>query len=64
MRVAALIVSALLRILVMLPIFYWLMYKVLVAVNATELMWFLFWLYVPIGILTAMIAEACKKGAS
>lgn len=49
------------------PIWYYLLYQILVRVNATELMFFLFWIYVPVGfishILSAMKAvETAKKG--
>lgn len=48
---------AILRILVTQPIWYYLLYKILQAVEATDLMWFLFWVYLPVGIVL-LIVEA------
>ena len=42
------IVTAILSILITQPIWIYLMYKILEAVNASALMWFLFWVYVPV----------------
>lgn len=37
------------------PIFLYLTHEVLERVGATELMWFLFWAYVPATVLTAVL---------
>lgn len=42
--------------LVAMPIWYYLLYKILVAVNATDLMMFLFWVYMPVGFVVAIIS--------
>lgn len=55
MSKAAKVVSGLLVIFMTLPIWFFLQYKILVMVNATELMWFLFWVYVPFTILAAVL---------
>lgn len=47
MKVARAIIS----IFITIPIWIYLVYKIMVAVNATELMWFLFWAYVPFNII-------------
>lgn len=39
------------------PIWYYLLYKILEAVKATELMWFLYWVYVPAAIVLGVIAK-------
>lgn len=49
--------SNLIAILVVLPIWYWLLYQVLERVNASELMWFLYWVYLPAGVLSATLAK-------
>ena len=36
---------------VTLPIWFYLMYKILEMIQATELMWFLFWVYIPFSII-------------
>ena len=40
------------------PIWYYLLYQVLVRVNASELMWFLFWIYFPVGVIAPLILKA------
>lgn len=42
---------------VTLPIWYYLMYQVMVRVQATEVMWLLFWIYLPIGIITSIMQK-------
>lgn len=44
-----------------LPIWFYLLYKVLVLVNATELMWFLYWIYLPVTFLVATLSELAKR---
>ena len=41
--------------LVVIPIWYWLLYQVLARVNATELMWFLYWAYIPAHIFVGVV---------
>jgi hypothetical protein len=43
------------------PIWYYLLYKMLVAVQATELMWFLYYIYVPVAIVGGIIAKVADK---
>lgn len=54
-------VVVMLRLFIMTPIWYWLTYQVLDRVHATELMWFLYWVYVPVAILASCIAVAADK---
>ncbi len=59
------VIGLILGLGVITPIWYYLMYQVLVRVQATELMWFLFWVYVPVSIVVQIISkliEAEKKG--
>lgn len=44
-------------LLVVTPIWYYLLYKILRAVNASELMMFLFWVYFPAGLLLRVLTE-------
>lgn len=48
-------VTASISLFITAPIWYYLMYKVLKMVGATELMMFLFWVYVPVGIFTSIL---------
>lgn len=39
------------------PIWYYLLYQILTRVEASELMWFLYWIYLPAAIIMAVIKE-------
>ena len=51
------IISGVLAICVTMPIWYFLLYRILTAVDASELMWFLYWIYLP----TALIVQVLSK---
>jgi hypothetical protein len=51
------VIVLLLYVFVSAPIWYYLAYKVLESVNASELMWFLYWVYTPVTILSAIIVK-------
>lgn len=51
------IVAGVLSLFVTLPIWFYLLHEVLEAVQATELMWFLYWVYLPVNLLTMLIAK-------
>lgn len=51
------IILLLLGLFVTDPIGYYLLYKILEAVNASELMWFLYWVYVPVAIVCGIVAK-------
>ena len=55
------IVSGLIILFLTLPIWFYLMYKVLELVGATELMWFLYWIYVPFSILAGILARVAEE---
>lgn len=50
-----------LRAVVVIPITVYLWYQVLVRVEASELMWFLFWAYVPVIFLIVVIEKLIEK---
>jgi len=50
-----------LQFLVVTPIWYYLLYNVLVRVQATELMMFLFWVYIPASLVTGILAKIVEK---
>lgn len=54
-------ISALLLLLISLPIWYYLLYKILLAINATELMWFLYYIYLPVGVINTIISKIIEK---
>ena len=43
------------------PIWYWLLYQILARVNASELMWFLYWVYVPVAFLAGGLIKAAEE---
>ena len=51
------LISGLLAVTIQLPIWMYLLYKLLQAVNASELMWFLYWVYLPVGVVTLFLAR-------
>lgn len=54
-------IFAVLAVFVTLPLWLFLLYKILVAVNATELMWFVYCIYVPVTIITAIIGQLVSR---
>ena len=51
------VLGNIIHILLIMPIWYYLLYQILARVNATELMWFLFWIYVPASLLGLILVE-------
>ena len=49
-------IATVIRVLVLFPIMAWMSYQILDRVNASELMWFLYWAYVPIAVIAIIIA--------
>lgn len=49
--------SSLLSVFVTLPIWYYLIFSILVAINASQLQWFLYWVYVPVGLFVAVATK-------
>jgi hypothetical protein len=54
-------IFGLVSILIVSPIWYYLLYKLLSISGATELMWFLYYIYVPVGIILALIKSQIDK---
>lgn len=50
-------IVGLLSLFLTIPIWYYLLYKMLEKVGASELMWFLFWIYVPVNMLCAFLVR-------
>jgi len=49
------VVIAILGVFITMPIWYYLMFKILQSINASELMWFLFWIYIPVGLFIQIV---------
>ena len=54
-------VAGLLSLFIILPIWYFLLYRILEAVNATELMWFLYWVYLPVSVFASILIKLSGK---
>lgn len=61
MKTALAIITLLLGVFITLPIWFYLIYKILILVNATELMWFLFWIYLPITTLMTILGRVAEN---
>jgi len=55
------VVSAILGVLICMPIWFFLLHRILEAVNASELMWFLYWVYVPVSLAVGVISRMLDK---
>jgi hypothetical protein len=53
-------IGGVLSIFITMPIWFFLLYRILQFVQATELMWFLYWAYVPISVLAAIILKIAE----
>lgn len=42
-------------VLIHTPIWYWLVYQILVRVDATPTMWVFYWIYLPVGLVMAFL---------
>jgi len=49
---------AILATFVSLPIWLYLLYQILESVNASELMWFLYWAYVPVTLIVSAFVHS------
>lgn len=58
--VVSTLVSAVLSIFVVLPIWLFLLYQILVKIQASELMWFLYWVYIPAVVAVNFLAQLAK----
>ena len=54
--------AGIIAIFITMPIWYYLLYQILVRVQASELMFFLFWIYVP-ALLACQIAAKVSSDA-
>lgn len=49
------IAAVFLYCVIVMPIWYYLVYKILQRVDASELMWFLFWIYIPVSFIAIFV---------
>lgn len=60
MKTLVTLVTGLIALCVVLPIWYVLLYYILQSVNASDVMWLLYWIYVPVGIFISILGEIVK----
>ena len=54
------IVNGMLSLFVGLPIWFYILYQVLSAIEASELTWFLFWAYIPVTIFILIVGKVLE----
>ena len=58
---AATIIAGLLALFISLPIWFYLMHYLLVAIAASDLAFFLFWVYVPVTVFIHVITKLVER---
>ncbi len=51
------ILAGILALFITLPIWFYLLHEILETVKATELMWFLYWVYLPVSFVSLAVAN-------
>lgn len=54
-------IASLLTVVITLPIWFYLLYQVLVRVEASELMFFLFWIYLPSSVFCHVVFKLSER---
>jgi len=54
-------VAGVLSLFIVMPIWFFLLYRILDAVNAAELTWFLYWIYIPAAVLASVLVKLSGK---
>ena len=54
-------IAGLLALFISAPIWYYLLYQILVRVNASELMFFLYWIYLPVSIFAGALTKIAES---
>lgn len=55
------LIGRLLGLFICIPIWYFLLYSILCAINSDRLIWFLFWIYVPVNFFAAIIIQVAES---
>ena len=55
------LIAGLLALCVSMPIWFYLLYQLLVRVEASELMWFLFWVYMPVTLGVSVVVRMVER---
>jgi len=49
--------SAMITTIFTIPIWYYVLYQILSGIQASELTWFLFWVYIPFGLVAHFLSQ-------
>lgn len=52
--------SGIVGLFVSLPLWYVMIYKILAQIGASESLWVIFWIYMPVSCLVAIILKICE----
>ena len=55
------IVASLIIIFITAPIWFYVLYQVLQAINASELVWFLYWIYLPFSLFASVVMKIFEE---
>lgn len=55
-------IGVIIGIFISMPIWFYLLHTVLVAIDASELSWFLYYAYLPASVVGALILNLAEKG--
>ncbi len=60
MKTKILIISLIITLCIVMPMWYFLLYSILKAIEVDRLVWFIFWVYIPVSIFTNILGEVAK----
>ena len=58
---AAKILAGTLGVCITMPIWFYLLYRILLAIHATEVMWLLYWVYVPVAAFVNILYKIVEQ---
>lgn len=60
MKKPLILATALMGLCITLPIWYFMVYSILAAIHADRLLWFLYWIYMPAGIMASILEKVSR----
>ncbi len=51
------LIAGLFSIFIVMPIWFYILYSILTEINASELTWFLYWVYLPVALFVGLISK-------
>lgn len=56
-------IYGIMSLFLVLPIWFYLLHSILIAIQASQFEWFLFWVYIPFGVLTSILQKIIESAA-